>query len=75
MTFTPFFSLPLNEQSNGIVTQGELCETRSSCAETVLKYLLFSKVLYLDLASPFGMIVSCGSLRLTGFHEGRYIMI
>lgn len=75
MTFTPFFSLPLNERLNGIVTLGELCETRSLCAETVLKYLLFSKVLDLDLASPTGMIASCVSLRLTGFHAGRCIMI
>lgn len=75
MTFTPFFSLSLNEQLNGIVTQGELCETGSSCAETVLKYPLFSKVLYLNLASPFGMIASCVSLLLTGFHAGRCSMI
>lgn len=55
----------------GLVTQGELCKTRSLCAGAIIKYLLFSKVFYFDLAFPIGIIASCVTLQLTGFRAGR----
>lgn len=59
----------------GLVTQGELCETRSLCAGAVLNYLLFSEVFYFDLAFLIGIIASCVTLQLPSCMKSSYPVI
>lgn len=63
ISFALSFSLPVKEQLSGASNLGRAVLIRSLCGRAVLKYPLFSKVLYFNLAFPVGITASCVTLQ------------